>query len=129
MGESYKIYKSTTGVEYNFYVEVDGKERFISTNQPGASLMVHDEKLAKAIEGSNAFKNGKIYLEHTVGDIPQDDNPPVDTEMREHPDVKTVGDAQQVLIEEYGVAEEDIPFKKDVLVKAKELGVKFPNYR
>lgn len=129
MGESYKIYKSTTGVEYNFYVEVDGKERFISTNQPGASLMVHDKKLAKAIEESNAFKNGKIYLEHSVGDAPEEIDIPVEKDIKEYPDVKSVGDAQQVLVEEYGVAEEDIPFKKDVLAKAKELGVKFPNYR
>lgn len=127
MGESYKIYKSTTGVEYNFYVEVDGKERFISTNQPGASLLVHDLKLAKAIENSNAFKSGKIYLEQTVGEI--EDETPTETETQEYPDVKTVGDAQQVLMSEYGVLEEDIPLKKDVLAKAKELGVKFPNYR
>lgn len=129
MKEAYKIYRSTTGVEYNFYAKVDGKERFISMNHPGASLRVRDMELAKAIEASNAFKSGKIYLEHSVGDIPEEDDTAVDTEFKEYPDVKTVGDAQQVLMEDFGVAEEDIPLKKDVLAKAKELGVKFTNYR
>lgn len=129
MTGTYKIYKSTTDVEYNFYVKVDGKEHFVSTNQPGSTLLVRDMKLAKAIEESNAFKNGKIYLEHSVGDAPEEIDIPVEKDFKEYPDVKSVGDAQQVLIEHYGVAEEDIPFKKDVLAKAKQLGVKFPNYR
>ena len=66
---AYKKYKSASGVEYNFYVKVDGKEQFISMNQPGASLLVRDMKLAKAIEQSNAFKSGKIVLDSVVGNI------------------------------------------------------------
>lgn len=128
MTKAYKKYRSATGVEYNFYVSVAGKSRFVSLDSPGATLIVRDMLLAKAIEESNTFKNGKIYLDSTVGDIPQEDMPET-VETKEYPDVKTVGDAQGVLMEEYAVAEEDIPLKKDVLAKAKELGVKFPNYR
>ena len=128
MIKAYKKYRSATGVEYNFYVSVAGKNRFVSLDSPGATLIVRDMNLAKAIEESNTFKSGKVYLESTVGDIPQEDiTEPMDT--KEYPDVKTVGDAQQVLMSDYSVAEEDIPLKKDVLAKAKELGVKFPNYR
>lgn len=128
MTKAYKKYRSATGVEYNFYVSVAGKSRFVSLDSPGATLIVRDMLLAKAIEESNTFKNGKIYLDSTVGDIPQEDMPET-VETKEYPDVKTVGDAQGVLMEEYAVAEQDIPLKKDVLAKAKELGVKFPNYR
>ena len=128
MSETYKIYKSATGVEYNFYVSIAGKERFISLSNPGNTLIVRDMELAKAIEKSNPFKRGVIYLESTVGDIPEEDM--TDTaEPKEYPEVKVLGDAVDVLMNEYGVAEEDIPLKKDVLAKAKELGVKFPNYR
>ena len=128
MIKAYKKYRSATGVEYNFYVSVAGKSRFVSLDSPGATLIVRDMLLAKAIEESNTFKTGKIYIEGTVGDIPEEDM--TDTaEPKEYPEVKVLGDAMDVLMNEYGVAEEDIPLKKDVLAKAKELGVKFPNYR
>jgi hypothetical protein len=128
MIKAYKKYRSATGVEYNFYVSVAGKSRFVSLDSPGATLIVRDMLLAKAIEESNTFKTGKIYIESTVGDIPQEDMPET-VETKEYPDVKTVGDAQDVLIRDFGVAEADIPLKKDVFAKADELGVSFPNYR
>lgn len=127
MGETYKIYRSTTGVEYNFYAKVDGKERFTSMNQPGASLMVRDMELAKGIENSHAFKSGKIALESIVGDVGGAGEVPVT--LKEYPDVTNMGDAVAVLMNEYGVAEADIPLKKDVFAKAEELGVSFPKYR
>lgn len=127
MGETYKIYRSTTGVEYNFYAKVDGKERFISMNQPGASLMVRDMELAKGIENSHAFKSGKIALESIVGDVAGAGEVPVT--LKEYPDVTNMGDAVAVLMNDYGVAEADIPLKKDVFAKAEELGVSFPKYR
>lgn len=126
--DTYKKYKSSTGVEYNFYAEVDGEEQFISMSNPGASLIVRDMKLAKAIENSNAFKSGKIYLEHTVGEI-EDEDAEENTETKSYPDVKNMGDAVDVLMNEYGVSEADLALKKDVLAKAKELGVSFPKYR
>ena len=127
MGETYKIYRSTTGVEYNFYAKVDGKEQFISMNQPGASLMVRDMELAKGIENSHAFKSGKIALESIVGDVAEAGEVPVT--LKEYPDVTNMGDAVAVLMNDYGVAEADIPLKKDVFAKAEELGVSFPKYR
>lgn len=130
----YKKYKSTTGVEYNFYVRVDGKERFVSLGNPGATLITHDMELAKAIENSNPFKKGKISLERTFGEIEKEkdnesDNGDEDTETKSYPEVKNMGDAVDVLMNEYGVDEADIPLKKDVLAKAKELGITFPKYR
>ena len=127
MGETYKIYRSTTGVEYNFYAKVDGKEQFISMNQPGASLMVRDMELAKAIEQSNAFESGKIVLDSVVGDIEEAGE--ATPQVKEYPDVTNMGDAVAVLMNDYGVAEADIPLKKDVVAKAEELGVSFPKYR
>lgn len=123
---AYKKYKSASGVEYNFYVKVAGKEQFISMNQPGASLLVRDMKLAKAIEQSNAFKSGKIVLDSVVGNIEEAGETP---KLKKYPDVTNMGDAVAVLMNDYGVAEADIPLKKDVFAKAEELGVSFPKYR
>lgn len=128
MIKAYKKYKSATGVEYNFYVSVAGKSRFVSLDSPGATLIVRDMELAKAIEKSDTYRSGKIYLESTVGDIPEEDMTDVG-EPASYPDVKNIGDAQDVLIRDFGVAEADIPLKKDVFAKADELGVSFPNYR
>lgn len=128
MAGIYKIYKSTTGVEYNFYVKVDGKEHFVSFDNPGATLTVRDMKLAKAIEDHKAFKAGKIHLASMEG-VMEETEEVAETEKTRYPDVKNMGDAVEVLMSEYGIEETELALKKDVLAKAKELGVVFPNYR
>ena len=127
MIKAYKKYKSATGVEYNFYVSVAGKSRFVSLDSPGATLIVRDMELAKAIEKSDTYRSGKIVLDSVVGDIEEAGE--TTPELKEYPDVTNMGDAVAVLMNDYGVAEADIPLKKDVFAKAEELGVSFPKYR
>lgn len=130
MGKGYKKYKSSTGVEYNFYVVVDGKEQFISLNGPGSILIVRNAKLARAIENSNHFKSKRIVLVSVVGDPElKDDEVKESMEVDEYPSVKNVGDAVEVLTTIYGVPESDIARKAQAQAKAEELGVKFPNWR
>lgn len=125
---SYRIYKSTTGVEYNFYVGVDGKEEFVSFSGPGAVVFVEDPKLAEAIEESDLFKKRKIVLVSVVGDS-IDENKAAERIGDEFPEVKNMIDAIEVLTTKYGVNESDIGRKAQVLAKAEELGVRFPNYK
>ena len=127
MIKAYKKYKSATGVEYNFYVSVAGKSRFVSLDSPGATLIVRDMELAKAIEKSDTYRSGKIVLDSVVGDIEEAGE--ATPQVKEYPDVTNMGDAVAVLMNDYGVAEADIPLKKDVFAKAEELGVSFPKYR
>lgn len=125
---SYKKYKSATGVEYNFYVSVDGSEYLVSLNGPGAILIVSDPKMAKAIEASVHYKSRKIILASVVGEqASQDDETPTIGDA--FPDVKNMGDAVEVLTTKYGVEESEIARKAQVLAKAEELGVIFPNYK
>lgn len=50
--------------------------------------------------------------------------------QNEYPEVKYLSDAIEVLRSEpYSVPESELLLKKQVVAKAKELGVKFPNYR
>lgn len=128
---SYRIYKSTTGVEYNFYVGVDGKEEFVSFSGPGAVVFVEDPKLAEAIEESDLFKKRKIILVSVVGDSgdPINENKAAERIGDEFPEVKNMIDAIEVLTTKYGVNESDIGRKAQVLAKAEELGVIFPNYK
>lgn len=128
---AYKKYKSASGVEYNFYVRVDGKEQFVSLNGPGTMIIVTSPKLAIAIENSGHFKSGKIILASVVGNmnIPSPEVKPKVSD-NSYPEVKNMGDAVDVLRgEPYFIPETDLLLKKQVLEKAKELGVKFPNYR
>lgn len=125
---SYRIYKSTTGVEYNFYVGVDSKEEFVSFSGPGAVVFVEDPKLAEAIEESDLFKKRKIVLVSVVGDS-IDENKAAERIGDEFPEVKNMIDAIEVLTTKYGVNESDIGRKAQVLAKAEELGVIFPNYK
>lgn len=131
---SYKKYKSTSGIEYNFYVRVDGKDHFVSLNGPGTMLIVDDPKVANAIERSRQFTSGKIALVSVVGNMEAPSPTPV-KEVKpvvadhSYPEVKNMGDAVEVLISKYGVKESDIARKAQVLAKADELGVIFPNYK
>lgn len=127
---AYKKYKSASGVEYNFYVRVDGKEQFVSLNGPGTMIIVTSPKLAIAIENSGHFKSGKIVLASVVGNmnIPSPEVKPKVSD-NSYPEVKNMGDAVEVLVSKHGVKESDVARKAQVLAKAEELGVKFPNYK
>lgn len=126
--KAYKKYRSATGVEYNFYVRVGGKDKFISMNAPGSTLIVDDPELAKAIEESEHFKSKKIVLAGVVGDI-KETSTDIDPEQKEYPEVKNMGDAIEVLTTMYNVPEAEIAKKAQVLAKAGDLGVIFPNYK
>lgn len=127
---AYKKYKSASGVEYNFYVRVDGKEQFVSLNGPGTMIIVTSPKLAIAIENSGHFKSGKIVLASVVGNmnIPSPEVKPKVSD-NSYPEVKNMGDAVEVLVSKHGVKESDVARKAQVLAKAEELGVVFPNYK
>lgn len=127
---AYKKYKSASGVEYNFYVRVDGKEQFVSLNGPGTMIIVTSPKLAMAIENSGHFKSGKIVLASVVGNmnIPSPEVKPKVSD-NSYPEVKNMGDAVEVLVSKHGVKESDVARKAQVLAKAEELGVIFPNYK
>ena len=107
MSKSYKKYKSPIGVEQNFYVLVGGEERFVSLGNPGATLIVKDMELAKAIEASEPFKTKKIILDSIVGEI-EDDEGADPEEPKQYPGVTNLGDAADILRKEYGVAEKDV---------------------
>lgn len=122
----YRKYKSATGVEYNFYVSVDGKERLVSFNGPGATLMVSDPDVIQEIETSKTFKDKKIVLTGVVG-VPEETEE--EKAYDEYPDVRNMNDAIYVLTSGYGVDESQVARKAQVLAKAEELGVRFPNYK
>jgi hypothetical protein len=154
-----KIYKSTTGVEYMFHVPVDGKEIAVWTRESGTTFSTSDKKLQEAIEQHEYFKKKLLVISRVVdvpnevvedpkapetpGDIKSDkvsknvdpvipEVPKADTDkkLNEYPKVKNMGDAVDVLRgEPYFIPETDLLLKKQVLEKAKELGIKFPNYR
>ena len=154
-----KIYKSATGVEYMFHVPVDGKEVAVWTRESGNTFSTSDKKLQEAIENHKYFKRRQIVIKSIVSDpdevveetkapgdpadIQSDKDPKIvdpipedpkvgepDSKLNEYPEVKYMGDAVDVLRgEPYFIPETDLLLKKQVLEKAKELGVKFPNYR
>jgi len=126
--DNYKKYKSTTGVEYNFYVLVGGKEQFVSLDRPGATIIVRDMKLAKAIEANDYFKSQKIILDSVVGEV-EDDRVNEPQETKNYQGITNLGDATDILRKEYGVAEKDVALKAQALSKAKELGISFPDWK
>lgn len=136
---SEKIYKSTTGVEYMFHVPVGDKEVAVWTRESGNTFSTSDKELQTAIENHELFTKGAITIigikaivenEKDDKDNKADTNADVVTVLNEYPEVKNMGEAVDVLRgEPYNVPESELLLKKQVLAKAKELGIKFPNYR
>jgi hypothetical protein len=92
----------------------------------GSIYITSNLKEQEAIEASADFKNGTIRLHESYGEVEEKNN----AIAVEYPEVTKVQDAVEVLKQvsaEKGVEYATIRKKEDVITKANELGVSFPN--
>ena len=119
-------------------IEVEGENKRISftggTSHNGGRFTTSDEELQKVLENHPEFLSGEFFVafEHGKEDRKENTNveDAVSDEKKEdklYPEANTVQKAAQVLVKEYGVNIADVRVKKDVLAKATELGISFPN--
>ena len=96
----------------------------------GCVYTTGDPEVQQAIEWSQEFRGGTVKVHRVVS---QQDEPDVEAmlrgEVKEYEKVKTVQQAANVLVEEYGQAECDCRNKAAVLAIAKKVGVGFPNLK
>lgn len=152
-------YKSISGVEYTFYVKAGEEDVCVSFNAPGAIFKTEDELLAKGIEESEYFKNGRVTnITERVTQPPAPEPEPAkvkespsstdepsakkeeegetikekeDETIDEHtyPGVRNLLDVQEILMSKYGIEEKDIIRKPEAQAKADELNLKFPDWK
>ena len=90
----------------------------------GSVFVTSNPKEQEAIEASADFKKGVIYLDEVYAQVKPN------TITVEYPEVTKVQDAVEVIKQvsaEKGVEYATIRKKEDVITKANELGVSFPN--
>lgn len=91
----------------------------------GSVYVTSNAKEQEAIEASADFKKGVIYLDEVYAQVEKPN-----TITAEYPEVTKVQDAVEVIKQvsaEKGVEYATIRKKEDVITKANELGVSFPN--
>jgi hypothetical protein len=138
-----KVYISTTGAQYTFPVIIAGKCKFISLNGTKNDFETESTAIQNAIETSQKFKSGKIVLlsgkpnviaqaveKPVKKDAPKEDIPKdAETPTKEYPEVTDLQGAISVLKVEYKIMHQSLRTPDNVMKKAQELGVSFPNLK
>ena len=135
-----KIYQCNVK-NFTTFLLVNGKTRCVrflsvSDNSSCSEYITNNAAEQSALEASNKF-GVRYKLVRTIDDtvVPAsatpngDDVEPAQTPAKEYPNVKNIQEAVEVLHEEYGVAEESINKKIDVLREAAKLNIAFPNLK
>ena len=121
-----KVYASISGVELTFPVKLSGKVKFITFGGPRSEFKTTDVEMQKAIENSNAFKNGFII---TPKGATVDTNIESANEPKSYPGVADFQEAADILKKEYSVAHQSVRSPEAILKKAQELNVSFPDLK
>ena len=118
----------------NVRVEMTGGQQSSANGMIPASFTTTSTALQNAIEKSPRFRKGFITIDEEQ-DIPEriiiaktEDKEPSEDANR-YSDVTNTQMAKEVLMERYGVGLAELQNKEAVKAKAKELEVKFPNWR
>lgn len=135
-----KIYQCNVK-NFTTFLLVNGKTRCVrflsvSDNSSCSEYITNNAAEQSALEASSNF-GVRYKLVRTIDDTVApasatpngDDAEPAQTPAKEYPNVKNIQEAVEVLHEEYGVAEESINKKIDVLREAAKLNIAFPNLK
>lgn len=135
-----KIYQCNVK-NFTTFLLVNGKTRCVrflsvSDNSSCSEYITNNAAEQSALEASSNF-GVRYKLVRTIDDTAAqisatpngDDVEPAQTPAKEYPNVKNIQEAVEVLHEEYGVAEESINKKIDVLREAAKLNIAFPNLK
>lgn len=135
-----KIYQCNVK-NFTTFLLVNGKTRCVrflsvSDNSSCSEYITNNAAEQSALEASSNF-GVRYKLVRTIDDTVApasatpngDDVEPAQTPAKEYPNVKNIQEAVEVLHEEYGVAEESINKKIDVLREAAKLNIAFPNLK
>ena len=150
-----KTYISKTGAKITFPVRlITGKVEFVSLNGVRGDFTTDKVTLQNAIESSRKFKQGEVQLLYgkpnevaTVEDAPKEEkvieqkpeppvviDPPKDEDEKPqevksnvYPGVTDVQTAASILKKNYSVSHQSVRLPVQILKKAKELNVSFPD--
>lgn len=130
--KGYKLYVLSVGIGDNRH-----SCRFETTGRLGANGAIYiSRSIAEqdAIEATKLYKRGIIFIYDTDGgekkDAETDDTATVDDrEVKVISRVKTLQSAINILVNQYGVPMDEIQEYEQVMAKAEEIGVSFPNVK
>ena len=122
-----KVYRSNTGVKYNFLLDKKNKQQVMVMFRGGnKSFQTKDTELQKLIEETRYFKDGLICLiEEVEGEKAKDVKP----DEVVYSDVTEMQDAIVVLVNDFGVKETTLKTPADIKKAADRVGASFPNLK
>ncbi|WP_099465553.1 hypothetical protein [Parabacteroides provencensis] len=108
-------------------IVVDGKiVVYVEFKDENHTFRTSDEIYQKALEGLPCF--GKLFkLSESVGESEIKKDPIV--ELKELPEITDWQDAKDLLRKDYGVPHQSLNTPENILKKASEFGVSFPNLK
>jgi len=127
-----KRYRSSTGVQLVFPIEVGGKEMFIELIGPRSEFITSDEKIQTALETNKRFKAGFVVLAETFGEAKkaEKEKTPAPGGTTEVPEITNIQEAKEYLrADPYKVAHQSLNTPDNILKKAAELNIIFPNLK
>jgi hypothetical protein len=96
----------------------------------GCIYTTSDPEMQNAIETCDDYKRGRIKVKTVIRPQSEPDvKAMLRGDVKEYEKVKTVQQAANILIEEYGQSECDCQNKAAVLATARKVGVGFPNLK
>lgn len=114
----------------------DGTKKYITyedtRNGKGCVYVTRVKKVQSAIEASDYFATGRIIIAATYQEDVESETTTEGSTTKTvttYNKIKNFASAQNILINKYGVAPEEITTVEELLAKAEELGVSFPNLK
>ena len=125
-----KIYRSHGPL--SSFVKVGSQAHSVTFHDTGernntCEFRTSSEALQNALEHSPSFNRSFFLHMEQKEETEVSAKKQVHKYDAEYPEVKKIQDAIKVLTEKYGVVDEQFGSKKDVLRKASELNISFPN--
>ena len=122
-----KVYKSATGVKYNFLIDKKNKQQVaVSFRGSNKTFQTKDVELQNLIENTRYYKDKFIILIEEVADTEAKNIKPTTVD---YPDVTEMQDAIVVLVNDFGVKETALKTPADIKKAADRVGASFPNLK
>jgi len=122
-----KVYKSSTGVRYNFLLNKgNGQQVMVMFRGSNKSFQTKDDELQSLIEATGYFKDGNIVV---VSGTSDNEAKNVKSDPVVYTDVTEIQQAIDVLVEDFGVKKETLKTPAAVKKAAESAGAVFPNWK
>jgi len=124
-----KIYKSSSGQVIAGYIKVDGKNTFLALNNFDKTFRTNDTKLQEAIENSDFFTGGKIFISFSDDVKNSTIAKNIEKEIKEFPGITDINDVVSILRKDpYRISYKKLKSPEEIKEQIKVNNLSFPDF-